>query len=285
MLFEDDLLWSKYTRTFDQRNNYFLFQTLPVRILLNLFAVVLVVSCAPSADSNSVTKEENPSAEGFNMENSDEEAIVLADQVMKAMGGRQAYDNTSCIQWTFFGRRTLTWDRINHRCRIDIPSDSTSIMINLEDDSGWAMVADESISHPDSLAQLMDQGRRIWINDSYWLVMPFKLKDSGVTLKYGGPASTLDGRSSKQLELTFENVGVTPQNKYLVYVDDSSGLVSQWDFYTNATDTVPRFSTPWSDYEAHGDILLSGNRGRGSLTDIQVMTEIDEGLFADPAGE
>lgn len=43
-----------------------------------------------------------------------------------------------------------------------------------------------SQSHPDSLSKYLQLGQEVWINDSYWLVMPFKLLDPGVTLKYFG---------------------------------------------------------------------------------------------------
>ncbi|MEZ5331564.1 MAG: hypothetical protein R2991_05830 [Thermoanaerobaculia bacterium] len=48
--------------------------------------------------------------------------------------------------------------------------------------------------------------------------MPYKLEDPGVTLHYLGERPMLDGRPAEVLELTFEGVGRTPQNKYHVYV-------------------------------------------------------------------
>lgn len=46
--------------------------------------------------------------------------------------------------------------------------------------------------------------------------MPYKLKDSGVTLKYKGEGQTEEGEPAQVLVLTFKDVGVTPQNKYEV---------------------------------------------------------------------
>ncbi|MEL6123779.1 MAG: hypothetical protein AAFR14_08655, partial [Bacteroidota bacterium] len=122
----------------------------------------------------------------------------------------------------------------------------------------------------------------MWINDSYWLVMPFKLKDSGVTLTYAGRDTTVDGRNAEVVSLVFDNVGVTPQNKYLVYVDDTSGLVSQWDYYPNATDSLPAFQSPWPEYKQYGEILLSGGAIRGMrMTDIEVMKDVPANTFLD----
>ena len=38
-------------------------------------------------------------------------------------------------------------------------------------------------SVPEQLGEMLENGRRAWINDSYWLVMPYKLRDPGVTLE------------------------------------------------------------------------------------------------------
>ena len=138
----------------------------------------------------------------------------------------------------------------------------------------------EEMTHPDSLAKYVERGKNIWINDSYWLVMPYKLKDSGVTLKHLGKETTIAGQSADKLQLTFQNVGVTPNNMYWVYVDDQSRLVTQWDFFTNATDEDARFSTPWNEYQKFGEILLSGNRGgERKLTDIAVYQTLPDSVF------
>lgn len=217
----------------------------------------------------------NTPAEGFNLQGSDTEAIAIADSVMAAMGGRQNWDNTRFIQWTFFGRRTLFWDKQTGNVMVEMPSDSLSIFLNVYDESkGVVEKNGVAFENKDSIQQYTDRGKSIWINDSYWLVMPFKLKDSGVTLKYVGEEVTDENTDADVLELTFEEVGKTPENKYWVYVDQSDHLVKQWDFFRNATDSIPGISTPWKDYKPYGNILLSGNRGRGQLTDIAVFDEL-----------
>ena len=42
---------------------------------------------------------------------SDEKAVAVADEVMEALGGQSAWDNTRCLTWSFFGRRTHVWDK------------------------------------------------------------------------------------------------------------------------------------------------------------------------------
>ena len=43
----------------------------------------------------------NAPAEGFDLESSDPLAIVIADRVMHAMGGRRAWDQTRYLSWNF----------------------------------------------------------------------------------------------------------------------------------------------------------------------------------------
>jgi len=56
-------------------------------------------------------------------------------------------------------------------------------------------------------------------------------------------------------------------------------LVNQWAYFTNATDSFPRFTTPWGDYKKHGKILLGGDRGERDITEIEVLDSIPETVF------
>ncbi len=248
---------------------------------LLLFSIIgLIWQCTPKATENKApeaVQEVNPAADGFDGENSDAAAIAIADEVMAAMGGRNNWDGTRYLAWNFFGRRHLLWDKKSGNVRIT--TDDATYLINVFDDSGKVMKGGEELTHPDSVGKYVDRAKKIWINDSYWLVMPFKLKDSGVTLNSLGKDTTATGDTADKLQLKFKEVGVTPNNMYWVYVDETSRLVTQWDFFTNADDEKPRFSNPWQDYKQHGDILLSGDRGRGKLTDIAVYQTLPDSVF------
>ncbi|MFK7982460.1 MAG: hypothetical protein AB8G86_20935, partial [Saprospiraceae bacterium] len=166
--------------------------------------------------------------------------------------------------------------------RIDYQKEDKTLLMNIHSMEGKAMLGDTLIdkNHP-RIAELTKSGKGQWINDTYWLVMPFKLKDSGVTLKYVGEDMTQAGAKADVLAMTFKNVGVTPDNKYLVYVDKKSRLVTQWDFYGKADDAEPRFQIPWDGYTQHGLIQLSGGRGKYALTDIEVMEKLPTGIFTE----
>jgi hypothetical protein len=232
-----------------------------------------------------------PAAPGFDEAGSDAKAIALAERTVHAMGGYEAWTSTRYVTWKFFGRRRHLWDRRTGDLRIDttIGDDRAPLVVltNLRTGEGGAWIGGEPVTGADRLAELLDSAEAWWINDSYWLLMPYKLKDTGVTLRYVGEGATADGSAAEIVELTFREVGRTPQNKYRVYVGRDSGLVEQWDFFADATDAEPRFSTPWRDWHRHGHILLSGDRGvlRGrpaSLTDIAVFAVVAPTAFTSP---
>lgn len=247
-----------------------------------LVSVFVFIACQASVQNTSETKTlgDNPPALGFDVENSDAKAIAIADDVMKAMGGRTAYDSSRYIGWNFFNSRKLWWDKIAGDVRIESLRDDFKVKMNIHSMEGEVWKDSTLLTQPDSLNKYLQQGKNIWINDSYWLVMPFKLKDSGVTLSYVGEEKS-DSLDADILELRFKNVGKTPDNKYQVYVDRETNLISQWAFFTKASDDTARFVTPWKNYQQHGDILLSGDRGKYQLTEIQTGLEVKNKLNED----
>ncbi len=210
---------------------------------------------------------------------------AIAEEVMQAMGGRQAYESTRYLGWDFFGRRHHLWDKWTGDLRTEFVDDegrSVVICMNLGRAEGRVWVAGEEVRDPSQLGVWIARGRSFWINDSYWLVMPYKLQDPGVTLRYEGEAEMLDGRVADRLTMTFSDVGETPENKYDIYVARDSHLVEEWSYYASADDSEPQFRIPWGDWRRYGEILLSGDRGRAQLTDIEVFDEVDRSLFEGP---
>lgn len=253
-------------------------------IWLCIPTLLLTLGCENTAPKP--TKEQasldkgNPPAEGFNLANSDAKAIEIADKVMAANGGRAAWDATRHLQWNFFGRRDLMWDKQTGRVRIESPKDSTIYLLNVNDDSGKVMRGGVEMTQPDSIKKYVERGKSLWINDSYWLVFPFKLKDSGVTLKYIGQDSTENGNLGDIIQLTFAEVGDTPENRYLAYVSPQ-GMITQWDFYSKADDDKARFATPWMGYKTYGEIKLSSDRGMAQLSNIAVHGKLPNAVYED----
>ena len=239
-----------------------------------LLSVLWLVQSAPAA------AEANPPLPGFDLGGSDARAVEIADKVMARLGGRENWDATRYLTWRFFGGRLHVWDRWTGNIRFE--NESLTVLMNVGTGVGRAWNGVEEITDADSLAAKLDAAYRAWINDSYWLVMPYKLKDSGVTLKFKGEGRA-GGAESYILELTFADVGVTPQNKYDVYVDAEHWLVRQWSFYSNASDEEPRFTLPWSNWQRYGNIWLADDFGRSRHSEVAAPEELPNSVFVDPA--
>jgi hypothetical protein len=239
-----------------------------------LLTLVLAVVAAAGAG-----RDANPPAPGFDEAGSDANAMKLADRVMDAMGGRKQWDEVQTIGWTIFGR-THTWNKRTGDYRLE--ADTTLVVMNVNTMQGRAWEKGTEVVDAARRDEVLQDAKSIWINDSYWFLMPYKLKDSGVTLKYGGEKATADGRAADMLVLTFKGVGDTPDNKYDVYVDRATGFVTQWSYYKTAADPEPRFTLPWSGWTSYDGVMLATGRGRTDVTGIRVSASDDRAAFTGP---
>lgn len=230
--------------------------------------------------------EPNPEAPGFNKSGSDNMAIMLVDSIMKYHGGRKAWDDARFFHWNFFGARTLTWDKHESRVRIDVPQENMVFLLDYsgEELTGRIRKLGDEVVDAEELKAGLKRAYSMFINDAFWLVQQFKLKDSGVTLKYGG-AARVDPQASRPshiIDQTFAGVGDTPDNRYRLFVDKVTYRINTWQFFRNADDTEPAIETPWNSYLPHGDLLISGDRGgRFQLTDISVKKKMNERVFTE----
>lgn len=263
-------------------NTYTVFATL---LIGGFLASCNQSSIQPTTETIEVV-DANPAAEGFNTTDSDERAIEIADSVMKYAGGRKAYDDARFFKWNFFGARDLTWDKEEQRVRIDVPSQEIVYLLDYSGGdklTGAVRKGGEEMTDPDSLQLYLQTANSMFINDSYWLVQPFKLKDSGVTLKYmGEQTDPQQSKPSEVLQLTFNEVGDTPGNRYLLFVDKSNYRINTWQFFRNAADTEPSMETAYNGYQDYGGLMLSGDRGgRFQLSNIEVVDELDDSVFTE----
>lgn len=250
-----------------------------------LVGLGLMTNCAApheENDSQADATEANPAAEGFNAEASDVKAIAWADAVMSAQGGRKLWDETRFIEWNFFGRRDLLWDKATGRVRIEAPYDSTTYLVNVNEETGKVMLKGKEVQDPDSLKALVGKAKSIWINDSYWLVMPFKLKDTGVTLKYLREDTTQKGEMAHVLQLSFQDVGDTPENKYEIFITEKDSLVKQWSYYSKASQDSASAIWPWDNYKEYAGLKLSADRSDNKGPhDLKIFDQVPDAAFED----
>ncbi len=243
-------------------------------VILLLLVVVSAALASPRTPSANLSTLSTPTPQ------SDARAVAIAGQVMEKMGGQEAWDNTRYISWSFFGRRTHYWDKWTGSHRIE--SDGLVVLLNANTREGRAWQDGREISDPTALAETLERAYGMWINDTYWMFMPYKLLDPGVELAYVGEQQMADGRSSEVLQLTFESVGLTPQNRYLVFVASDTGLIEQWSYFRDASDTEPGFTAPWESWQRFGNIMLATGHGRDADSEIAVFSELPASVFESP---
>ncbi|MBX0333869.1 hypothetical protein K3G39_11540 [Pontibacter sp. HSC-14F20] len=212
-----------------------------------------------------------------------DKAKSIASEVMENMGGEKGWNDTRYLAWTFNDQYQV-WDKHQNLFRWE--QDSLVAIINIDTKDGKVYVEGQELQNSEEKQKLLERAYALWINNSYWLVMPFKLQDEGVTLRYVGEEQTMDGAPADVLEMTFAQVGLTPQNKYKLWVDKEQGLVAQWAFFRSAEDAEPSFTRRWSDYKDYGSIKLASDRsnsqGEFKLTDIAAPAEVPDSVFSSP---
>ncbi len=232
--------------------------------ILNLTAAILFLSFTYTSSNAQVSKSTSE----------------IVKHIEEAMGGVDNYNNTKFIKWDF-SKRVLFWNKWTGDVRIESPQDSLTILVNINTTKGKAFKDDTPITDEVELNKLLQKGKNWWINDSYWLVMPWKLEDPGVTLKHVKTEVLENGNTADVLQLTFSDVGVTPDNKYHIFVDQTDHLIKQWAFFTNFNDEAPRFTMPWDNYQKVGNILLSFDRSKFGPKNVVVKQDFNESLFTD----
>jgi hypothetical protein len=169
----------------------------------------------------------------------DSKAVQLADAVMKASGAEH-WPKLRRIQFTFnVGQDDKLLFSAKHNWDVRAGKDTVS----------WKdKTVTVNISNPGSDEDSKAAHAR-WVNDSYWLLMPLKLRDPGVTVEYAGNQNGLE-----MLHLSFGNVGLTPGDRYNLYIDPDTHLVRRWDYMPSPDKNV---TGTWEGYKEFGGLLLS----------------------------
>ena len=252
-------------------------------------AVALAAPVARAADPVSVTVTDSTAADTSHV--SDPQALAIADQVMKALGGNERWDKLHGIRWTWEftvndtvkSLRKHSWDKMTgwHRISGKTRTGVDFVFIHkLNTPEGMAWMNGVKIEG-DSLQKLMKRANSVWINDAYWFLMPYKLRDPGVTLKYAGQVRDGDNLYDK-LGLSFDHVGDTPGDRYWVYVNRANHRIDKWEMMLQG-DQPPPTLYQLEGWEQHQDLWFCtakrGDQGR------VIYTRNVETVSAFPAAE
>jgi len=221
----------------------------------------------------------------------DTQADALAGRVMEGLGGEEAWAATRYLVFEFAGRRSHWWDRYTGRHRVEGTTADGERFVVLHDvhdqgKAGRAWIDGQPVTG-EGAAELIENAYAAWVNDTFWLISPYKLRDPGVHLAAAG-RETVDGVTYDKLHLSFGNVGLTPGDQYWMFVDPETGLVARWEYVLESQEPPPT-AWEWKDWERYGaGIMLSSRRVRTSdgreltLGPIEVPESLPDSVFTSP---
>jgi hypothetical protein len=230
-------------------------------------------------------------------------ALEAESLMVVAMGGRDAWESARLFEFVWAVdrgdaqplERRHVWDRWTGRYRLEMPLQNETRMLAIFDANtveGRVWVDGVELSG-DTVGVLLARAHAVYINDTYWFIMPFKWRDPGVNLVHLGISTDSAGKEWETVELTFENVGRTPNNRYRAYIDPATQRMGWWEHFRNRVDTTTNTRTLWSQWERRGPIMVSLDRPfvtpagertgrRIYFPSARIATTVDESVFAPP---
>lgn len=219
-----------------------------------------------------------------------------------ALGGEDAWERTRYLQFRWLvsrggevvSNRFHAWDRYTGRYRLEYERDDGDPVLVLVDigearadslsPAGEAWIGGEKVEETARRDSLVRSAYRAFINDSYWLVHPYKWDDPGVHRSWEGWTELSDGKRYPTVRLSFDaDVGVTT-DRYWSFVDPDTGLLHGWQFHLEGRDEKGPVIR-WDDWTRVGDIMLARSRvwpdgaTRIRFEELAASAAVPEGTF------
>jgi hypothetical protein len=191
----------------------------------------------------------------------------LATELWKASGGEN-WGKVKEIHFTFAvdqaGNRLFT---AQHAWNVAAGTDT----VKWKDKQGKDHDVTVKLGDPPQEGEGKDAYAR-WVNDSYWLLAPLKIRDPGVKVEATGPKD-LNGASVETIQLSFGNVGLTPSDRYVFYIDPQTKLPRAWDYIPQTGEGL---QATWEKFQNFGGLNLATEHNFKDKTikllDVKVVT-------------
>ncbi len=223
-------------------------------------------------------------------------AYAWHDSVMAELGGARGWQRARYLKfrWNVYRGEKLVSDRLHqwdryegtYRLMTKLPEGELQALfdVNTREGSVWMDGEPQAGATADSL---IERAYAMYINDSYWLLMPYKWRDPGVRLEHLGPLTDEDGRWNV-FHLSFDSVGLTPGDQYWVYVTaDPPYQVGKWQYHLQGRDSEGPIIR-WKNWQQFGPIKLATERESLNgdfkivFNDVDVARRVPRGAFAPP---
>lgn len=168
-----------------------------------------------------------------------EKAELLATKMLSALD-YEAYQSTNYLEWTFKNRHHFKWNKKENYC--EVYWKNYRVHLNFKSiDKSEAFENDINIKGEEA-NELIEKATKLFNNDSFWLVAPYKIFDPGTQRS----VVKLDN-GKLALLVTYTSGGTTPGDSYLWHLDPTGkptsfqmwvdilpigGLEATWDQWT-----------------------------------------------------
>ena len=228
----------------------------------------------------------------------DARADSVGKELIAAMGGMPAWEKARQFRFEFVvlkegqpvARFAHVWDRYTGDYRLS-GTDKTgapyTVLFNVNTKAGTAFVNGRP-AEPEKQSALLENAYGRFINDSYWLLAPWKIFDPGVRLAYDGEKPCPGGGVCDVLKLSFENVGLTPKDVYWMWITREGRHMVQWQYVLGGAADPPT-TAAWKDWRTMGGLALSMDKPMSRepfeirFDNVSVSPARDDSLFAAPA--
>jgi len=160
-------------------------------------------------------------------------AEKLADEMLAALN-KPAYDTLSYVEFTFMGMHSYKWDKKNNQVVVSWGENEVFLDLNLS---------------TKSYNEIETTAYKYFINDSFWLTAPFKVRDDGVI------RASLDVEKGRGLFVIYTSGGLTPGDSYL-WIIDENGFPIAWKLWTSNIP-VGGLAFSWEKWEELGNVYFS----------------------------
>jgi hypothetical protein len=237
-------------------------------------------------------------APGVRAAEPDPKADAVGHALIAAMGGEGAWEKARQFQFDFvvvkegqeIARFSHAWDRYTGDYRlkgVDKAGAPYTVYFNVDTKAGEAFVNGVPAEGEEKARRLEGAYGR-FINDTYWLLAPWKIFDPGVRRAYVGEKPCPNGGVCDVLKLSFENVGMTPKDIYWLWVTRDGHQMVQWQYVLGGALEEPT-TVAWTDWKKFDGMMLSlekpmsGKPFEIRFDNVAVSSSRDDSLFTPPA--
>lgn len=139
------------------------------------------------------------------------EADQLATKMLTALD-ENAYLNTDYLEWTFKGIHQYKWYKTDEIC--EVYWDDFSVILDFENPNKSKVFVLNQEYNGIEKQDYIKKAENYFNNDSFWLVAPYKVFDTGVERRL---VKTEDNKEA--LLVTYKSGGTTPGDSYLWHLD------------------------------------------------------------------